>query len=103
VTKGVHESDVSIPGFEYDARCPYCGGDLRIIMGERLGTLAVPVDLAPVVTDLTPSPRRGTGRRHPAVRSPDDRDGFFSSPMKQWRLAAPGSARCSSGGRSSGR
>jgi hypothetical protein len=51
MSRGVYESDVSIPGFEQDARCPHCGGELRIVLGERLGTLAV--DPAPVVEIVT--------------------------------------------------
>jgi hypothetical protein len=69
MSRGVYESDVSIPGFEQDARCPHCGGELRIVLGERLGTLAVdPAPSVEIVTTGTlefsrprvqPHPRKG--------------------------------------------
>lgn len=62
MTKDVYESDVSIPGFEHEVRCPHCGGEIRIVMGERLGTMSVPIDLAPELevptqTNESASPR----------------------------------------------
>jgi DNA-directed RNA polymerase subunit RPC12/RpoP len=50
MTRGIFESDVTIPSSENQARCPHCGGDLRIVVGERVGTVAVPVDVPVALT-----------------------------------------------------
>ena len=56
MTRGEFESDVTIPGFDYRTHCPHCGGAVQIVMGERLGTVSVPIG-SPVLA--VPAPGSG--------------------------------------------